>query len=246
MKPILVLILALLPVAAQERYLSSDVEAGSRLYRSNCYACHGPEGASIPGVNFQRGQFKRAASDDDLFRIIASGIPGTAMPPTAVNDGARLALVAYLRSMQSAMRATGSGDPARGKVLFEGKGGCTSCHRINGTGSRVAPDLSDVGAIRTAAYIERSILEPQESILPEHKFVRLVTLQGTTISGRRLNEDTHTIQIIDLDQRLISYLKSDLREITLLNTTMMPSFRGKFTPGEMADLVTYLLSLKGE
>jgi len=45
---------------------------------------------------------------------------------------------------------------------------------------------------------------------------------------------------------MISYSKSDLREITLLNTTSMPSYRGKFTAGEMTDLVTYLLSLKGE
>jgi putative heme-binding domain-containing protein len=239
-------ILVLLPLAGQQRYLPSDVEAGSQLYRNNCYACHGPEGASIPGVNFQRGQFKRAASDDDLFRIIASGIPGTAMPPTAINDGGRLALVAYLRSLQAAMSAAGSGDAARGKALFEGKGGCTSCHRVRGKGSRVAPDLSEVGGIRTASYIERSIVEPQESILPEHRSVRLVTRQGTTVTGRRLNEDTHTIQIIDLDQRMISYSKSDLREITLLNTTSMPSYRDKFTASELTDLVTYLLSLKGE
>ena len=105
---------------------------------------------------------------------------------------------------------------------------------------------STVSGIRTAAYIERSILEPRESILPEHKSVRLVTRQGITISGRRLNEDTHTIQIIDLDQRMISYLKSDLRELTLLATTSMPSFQGKFATNELADLVTYLLSLKGE
>ncbi|MEO8097391.1 MAG: c-type cytochrome [Acidobacteriota bacterium] len=246
MKPILITILTLFPLVAQRQYLSSDVENGSRLYRTNCYACHGPEGASIPGVNFQRGQFKRATSDDDLFRIIASGIPGTAMPPTAVNDGARFAMVAYLRSMQSAMSAVGSGDAARGKALFEGKGGCASCHRVRGIGSRIAPDLSEVGAIRTAAYLERSLVVPAESVLPEHKAVRLVTRQGTTISGRRLNEDTHTIQIIDLDQRMISYLKSDLRELILLNTTSMPSFQGKFTAAEMTDMVTYLLSLKGE
>jgi len=239
-------ILVLLPLAGQQRYLPSDVEAGSQLYRNNCYACHGPEGASIPGVNFQRGQFKRAASDDDLFRIIATGIPGTAMPPAAINDGGRLALVAYLRSLQAAMSAAGSGDAARGKALFENKGGCASCHRVRGKGSRVAPDLREVGGIRTASYIERSIVEPQESILPEHRSVRLVTRQGTTVTGRRLNEDTHTIQIIDLDQRMISYSKSDLREITLLNTTSMPSYRDKFTASELTDLVTYLLSLKGE
>jgi putative heme-binding domain-containing protein len=232
-----------IPLVGQQRYLSSDVENGSRLYRNNCFACHGPEGASIPGVDFHRGQFKRASSDEDLLRVIASGVPGTAMPPTAVNDSARLALVAYLRSMRES--ATGSGDAARGRALFEAKGGCLTCHRVNGKGSRVGPDLSEVGAIRTAAYLERSIVAPAESILPEHRFVRVTTRQGSVVTGRRLNEDTHSIQLIDEDERLRSFLKSDLREFTLLTTTTMPAYQDKFSPAELGDIVTYLLTLKG-
>jgi len=232
--------------AVGQRYLSSDVENGSRLYRNNCFACHGPEGALIPGVDFRRGQFKRASSDEDILRVIASGVPGTAMPPTNVTDSQRLALVAYIRSLHdSAVNSIGSGDAGRGRALLEGKGGCLACHRISGQGSRVGPDLSEVGAIRAAAYIERSILAPNESVLPEHRFVRVVTRQGAVITGRRLNEDTHTLQIIDTEERLHSFAKSDLREFTLLTTSTMPSYEGKFSSQELTDLVTYLLSLKG-
>jgi putative heme-binding domain-containing protein len=233
-----------IPLVGQQRYLSTDVENGSRLYRTNCFACHGPEGASIPGVDFRRGQFKRASSDEDLFGIIATGIPGTSMPPTAVSDSQRLALVAYLRSLHDAASAVGSGDAARGRTLFESKGGCLACHRVNGKGSRVAPDLSEVGAIRSGAYIERSILDPNESILPEHRFVRVVTRQGVAITGRRLNEDTHTLQMIGPDERLHSFSKSDLREYTFLTTSTMRLYHCKSPPQEVAHLVTYLLSLK--
>src|SRR5262249_7296133 len=151
-----------IPLVAQQRYLPSDVENGSRLYRTNCFACHGPEGNSIPGVDFRRGQFKRASTDDDLLRVIASGVPGTAMPPAPINDSARLALVAYLRSMHEA--ATRPGDAAKGRTLFEAKGGCLACHRVNGKGSRLGPDLSEEGTIRTAEYLKRKILAPAESI----------------------------------------------------------------------------------
>jgi putative heme-binding domain-containing protein len=235
-----------IPLAGQQHYLSSDVENGSRLYRNNCFACHGPEGTSIPGVDFRRGQFKRASSDQDLLRIIGSGVPGTAMPPTNLTDSQRLALIAYIRSLHdSAAGGVGSGDAGRGRILLEGKGACLTCHRVNGNGSRVGPDLSEVGAIRTAAYLERSILDPNESVLPEHRFVRVVTRQGVAITGRRLNEDTHTIQLIDLEERLHSFSKSDLQEYALLTTSSMPSYQGKFSSQELADLVTYLLSLKG-
>jgi putative heme-binding domain-containing protein len=214
-----------IPSTAQQRYLSSDVENGSRLYRNNCFVCHGPEGASIPGVDFRRGQFKRVSSDEDLLRVIAGGVPGTAMPPTNVTDSQRLALVAYIRSLHdSAASSVGTGDAARGRTLLEGKGGCLTCHRINGRGSRTGPDLSEVGGIRAAAYLERSILAPNESVLPEHRYVKVVTRQGVTITGRRLNEDTHTLQVIDGDERLHSFSKSDLREYTLLTTSSMPSY----------------------
>src|SRR5262249_34991549 len=112
-------------------------------------------------------------------------------------------------------------------------------------GSRFGPDLSEAGAIRTAAYLERSIVAPEESVLPEHRVVRAVTRQGTVITGRRLNEDTHTIQLIDQDERLHSLAKSDLREYSLLTTSSMPSYRDKFSPQELADAVSYLISLKG-
>lgn len=234
-----------MPAIGQQHYLSSDIENGSRLYRNNCFVCHGPEGASIPGVDFRRGRFKRVSSDEDLLRVIASGVPGTAMPPSNFTDSQRLALIAYLRSMHDSASTAGSGDAARGRALLEGKGACLSCHQVNGKGSRAGPDLSEVGAIRAAAYLERKILTPDESILPEHRFVRVITRQGTVITGRRLNEDTHTLQIIDTEERLHSFAKSDLREFTLLTTSSMPSYEGKFTSGELADLVTYLLTLKG-
>ena len=243
---VLTLLTALSSVALGQRYLSTDVENGSRLYRNNCFACHGPDGASIPGVDFRRSQFKHVSSDEDILRVIASGVPGTAMPPTNVTDSQRLALVAYIRSLhESAASSGGSGDVVRGRALLEGKGQCLTCHRVNGKGSRVGPDLSEVGAIRGAAYLERSIVAPNESVLPEHRYVRVVTRQGAVITGRRLNEDTHTLQIIDTDERLHSFVKSDLREFNLLTTSSMPSYDGKFSASELADLVTYLLSLKG-
>jgi putative heme-binding domain-containing protein len=109
----------------------------------------------------------------------------------------------------------------------------------------MAPDLSEVGAIRTAAYLESSILDPNQSVLPEQKTVRAVTKQGVVITGRRLNEDTHTVQLLDQNERLRSLSKSDLREYALVPVSSMPSSKGKLSQEEVADLVTYLLSLKG-
>jgi mono/diheme cytochrome c family protein len=75
--------------------------------------------------------------------------------------------------------------------------------------------------------------------------VRAVTRDGKVISGRRLNEDTYTVQLIDEQERLVSLDKAGLREYTVVKTSSMPSYKDKLTSEELSDLVAYLRSLKG-
>jgi len=236
-------------VVAQEhagQYSQADVENGFRLYGAHCFACHGVNGDSVAGVDLRRGQFRRVTSDADLNRIIATGIPGTAMPPNGFGSADLAGLVAYIRSMREfEARAVALGDASRGEALFAGKGGCTTCHRVNGQGSRVAPDLSDIGAIRSPDSLQQSVLDPNSSVLPINRSVRAVTRDGRVISGRRLNEDTYTVQLIDDQERLVSLDKTGLREYTVVKTSSMPYYKDKLTSEELSDLVAYLHSLKG-
>jgi putative heme-binding domain-containing protein len=135
------------------------------------------------------------------------------------------------------------GEAARGRALVEGKG-CLRCHRIDAEGSRVAPDLSEIGAIRSAGSLQRSLQDPTSQMMPINRPVRIVTRDGTVINGRRLNEDTYTVQLIDDRERLLSLTKADLREFTVQTTSTMPAYK-ELTAGELADLIAYLLSLQG-
>jgi hypothetical protein len=82
-------------------------------------------------------------------------------------------------------------------------------------------------------------------VLPEHVYCRAVTREGVTITGRRLNEDPGSVQLIDTNERLIALNKADLREYTLQRTSPMPSYRGKLSADEIADLVKYLSARRG-
>jgi quinoprotein glucose dehydrogenase len=146
------------------------------------------------------------------------------------------------------------GDPARGKFLFEGKGQCLTCHRVNGTGGRFGPDLTEVGSARRnpradtsiplAKSLELSILEPDAEVLPENRFIRIVTKDGKTVTGRLLNQDAYTVQFRDPQDKLQSWVKADLREVTVITKSQMPSYKGKLSDDEVSDLVTYLSTLK--
>jgi putative heme-binding domain-containing protein len=229
-----------------QTYAPADVQYGARLYGQQCTVCHGATGDVVAGVDLRANLFKRASTDNDLRNVISSGVQGTGMPPFKFDPPELTAVVAYLRNMRDFdSKTTLIGDPTQGRTLFEGKGGCAVCHRINGKGPRVAPDLSDIGVFRTPDALRRAIVDPDGEMRFANRSVRAVTRDGKVINGRRLNEDTYTVQLIDEQERLVSLVKANLREYGLLRRTSMPAYRDKLAANELADLLAYLLSLKG-
>src|SRR4029453_10543853 len=127
------------------------------------------------------------------------------MPPFVLDSAEMAGIIAYLRNMNVFdTAAVKMGDAARGRAIFDGKGACTRCHRVGAAGSRVGPNLSDIGAVRSAGSLQRSLVDPTSQMMPINRPVRAVTRDGAVINGRRLNEDTYTVQIIDDHERLLS------------------------------------------
>ncbi len=113
-------------------------------------------------------------------------------------------------------------------------------------GSRVAPNLSDIGSQRSPGSLQRSLIDPSSQMMPINRPVRLVMRDGSVINGRRLNEDTYSLQVIDDRARLHSILKADLSEFSVSEVSPMPSYQATLSSSEIADLLGYLLSLKGQ
>jgi putative heme-binding domain-containing protein len=247
----LLLLMSAVAAQAQHAYTPADIAEGGRLFRVNCVLCHGPEGDQIPGIDLGHGKFRQTYSEDALVKIIQNGIAGTAMPPHNLQDFQAGTIVGYLRNVATAGRTvSGNGNAARGKAVFEakaiqGNGGCGSCHRVGASGSRTAPDLSDVGSQRRAVEIEQSILDPDAEVLAQNRYYRATTKSGEAITGRLLNIDTFTVQLLDSKDRLLSLSKSNLQDSAFLDKSPMPSYRQQLSPQELGDLVAYLVSLKG-
>jgi putative heme-binding domain-containing protein len=146
-----------------------------------------------------------------------------------------------------AQRATQSdvpaGDASRGRALMESNS-CFDCHRIRDRGSRLGPNLSDIGSRRTLDRLRQALVAPDEEVTPENRFVRLVTREGATITGRLLNQDAFSVQLITPKEELKTYLRAALREYAIVDKDLMPSVRDKLTDQQIADLVAYLASLK--
>ena len=227
------------------QYSDADIAYGATMYSSKCVTCHGTQGDGIGGVNLRSGTFRNAVIDRDLERFIRAGSPA-GMPPFRLDNAEMAGIIAYLRNMNAFDTVpVKTGDAARGRAIFDGKGACTRCHRIGLAGSRVAPNLSDIGSTRSAGSLQRSLVDPTSQMMPINRPVRAVKKDGTVVAGRRLNEDTYSVQIIDAQERLLSLEKTDIKQLVVETTASMPSYQGRLTPDELADLLGYLASLRG-
>lgn len=138
-----------------------------------------------------------------------------------------------------------AGEASAGAAIFAGKGTCQTCHRVRDTGSRLGPDLTDIGELRSPEQLQTSLVDPDAEVLPEGRFYRVVTRDGTTITGRLLNLDTYQIQLIDPKEQLRSFNRSELRDHGFVKGSTMPSFRTTLSRQELADVIAYLSTLKG-
>jgi putative heme-binding domain-containing protein len=236
--------LAAQPPSASADYAQADITFGAQVYAAQCTTCHGETGDGVGGVDLRAGKFRTATTDQSLQLVIANGVPGTGMNAFRLSPAEMTGVIAYLRNMNRFDPASvKTGSAARGRGIVEQRN-CLRCHRIEAQGSRVGPDLSDIGLVRSAGSLQRSILDPNSQMMPINRPVRAVTRDGTMINGRRLNEDTYTVQLIDDQERLHSLPKADLREFQVLTASTMPSYKD-LTEEQLADLLAYLLSLQG-
>jgi len=230
----------------QPKATPEDRAEGQRIFGMQCSFCHGPKGEGGQGAVLAVPHLPHAPDDLSLFRVIRDGIPGTKMPANALTPTQIWQVVAFVRTLGHVEGSKLTGDPVRGQQIYASKGACARCHTIAGRGGGIGPDLSDIGTRQNADQVRTSLLDPDASVPLDFLQVRVVTKDGHSLTGVRVNEDAFSIQVRDLSNQFHSYWKSELTEISKEpKRSLMPSFRNTLTTGELDDLIAYLESLQG-
>jgi len=226
---------------------AADLKNGQQLFMGQCARCHGSKGEGGRGAVLAQPRLRHAPDDESLFVVIRDGIKGTEMPGGyALDNRETWQLVAHVRSLGRLAPEKVAGDPKHGQDLYGSKGRCAQCHINSGQGGSLGPELTEIGARRSAAHLRAAVLDPASTLPEDFLQVSAVTKGGQTVTGVRLNEDIFSIQVRDLNGGIHSFMKDDLRELQReTGKSPMPSFRGVLSASEVDDLVAYLVSLRG-
>lgn len=222
-----------------------SVLSGQGQYRQRCANCHGMDARGHRGPDLTT-LWTAGRTDAGIFQTIRMGVPGTEMPAAIrAPDDDVWRVIAYLRTLAAPAPAENArGDATRGERIFRAQ--CASCHRVNGRGGRIGPDLSRIGLTRARTALTRQLRGANEDISPGYEPVTLQTTGGQTIRGVRKNEDLASIQIMDTRERIQGYLKEDLRDVVNEKRSMMPVYGPEqLSEGELDDLLRYMETLRG-
>ena len=232
-------LLMALPASAAGQAPGS-VRQGLALYRGRCANCHGVDARGFRAPDLTNARWSENAGN--LFQIIRRGIRGTDMPGTGMQNLEIRAIMAYLGTVSSPGAPDAElGDRANGERIFWETANCGVCHRVGERGGYLGPDLTRIGRARSRAALVREIRNASEFIVANYDAVTLVTGDGSRVRGAVKNEDTFSIQIMDSSQRLRAFLKSDLRELTHEDRSLMPDYpRTRLSDRDLDDLIRYL------
>ena len=238
---------------------AAEIAGGQRLFAAQCTRCHGQDGSGGSGPNLRVARLRRAPDDAALVEVIMGGVPGTAMAAAWQLSDPEVVLVAtYVRSLGRLGAEAVAGNPARGRAIYDGKGGCAACHVVAGKGRGLGPELTEVGAQRGPAYLRQSLVDPgadfprravpyEPTAYSAYRLLRATPSSGASVVGFAVNEDTFTLQLRDASGALHSLRKADLVRLEKEATaSLMPSYKTTLTEEELQDLVAFLASLRGE
>jgi putative heme-binding domain-containing protein len=220
-----------------------DLVQGQKLYDAQCALCHGIGGGGGRGPRLAAAKLRRAPTRAALEKLIEEGIPGTEMPGSWQLSPRELSHVAaYVLSLSAAPAQALPGDAARGRALYAEQR-CNACHIVNGEGEGFGPELSEIGARRSAAYLRQSLVEPNAAFPESYQTIEITRRAGGKLQGVQLNEDNFHVQLLDTSRRLQTVPKAEIQSLARPKRSLMPAY-ARLSAAQLDDLVAYLASLQ--
>ena len=132
----------------------------------------------------------------------------------------------------------GEGDRLLGKEIFAGQ--CASCHRLDGVGRAVGPDLASLTDRSPRAYLT-AILDPNQAITQNWMMFIASLRDGTTHAGAVAQETSSAITLVNIGGDRSTIPRNEIRSLASTGRSLMPEgLESSLDLAQMRHLLAYL------
>ncbi|MFL2479337.1 MAG: c-type cytochrome, partial [Verrucomicrobiales bacterium] len=148
--------------------------------------------------------------------------------------------------LKSVLDSLESGNASRGRALFfSNRSTCSLCHRVDGKGGQLGPDLSKIGSIRKEQDLLEAIIFPSSTVVNGYENYIIQTIQGKTHLGIIQHESPNSIYISNASGIKELLMRKNIKSVTRSPISLMPAgFEKSLNNQELSDLIAFLESCK--
>lgn len=142
---------------------------------------------------------------------------------------------------------THRGDSGKGRALFldQQRTKCGICHRVNGEGGQVGPDLTSIGGKFDRPHLIESLLEPSRQIVEGYRTTTVVTTDGRVLNGIVKSQSDAELTLVDADNKSHVVRRTDIESSKVSDVSIMPvGLADALSIDEFTDLIAYLETLR--
>jgi quinoprotein glucose dehydrogenase len=252
---------------ADPRVRSEGLRLLSKMHPDEAFA--GLDRALTLGQTIERqqafailGEMKMPRADAELAKWLDDLLVGKVSPETrldlleAASRRKSLAIAEKLKryekmedksdSLSHYKDALVGGDAEVGRRIFFGKAevSCLRCHKVQGVGGEVGPDLAGVGSRQKRDYLLESIVAPNKQIAKGFETLVLTLTNGKSVTGVLKSEDAREVRLMTAEGQLVVVAKDKIDERVAGKSAMPEDLIKNLTRREIRDLVEFLAGLK--
>ena len=146
-----------------------------------------------------------------------------------------------INRLQDLVKRHGNAERGRALYLDAAKGNCASCHRMEGSGGQVGPDLTRMWETLSFGKRVESILAPSQEIKEGYGTFKVATKDGRTLTGLLLSDTAEAVTIKDAQGREVRIPIGEVEEKGGDKVSLMPDgVVSHLSLNEFADLLAFL------
>jgi putative heme-binding domain-containing protein len=121
---------------------------------------------------------------------------------------------------------------------------CFICHKLNGEGAEIGPDLTGSGRSTLDALLA-NVIDPNQVIGAGYENVVIETKDDRTVSGRLVENSETRVRLLAAGPKEEVVAKSDIASMRVSELSVMPEGLEQMPDADFRNLISFILSAPG-